>query len=161
MSRDLIYSKTIGDRTFIAEFGYRGVMISEKKPKILSSGATGRAEISNATLKYLDENACRMGTSSNRPGYHLCRYDDENVVDLSGLNEADLVDFATSFGVPLVHKDDYHYHSFTDAFVDSPCQIALKEWVKKHPKLAVRSNCTSFSGNAGTLKKISEWTKPK
>ncbi|GIC77162.1 hypothetical protein [Moritella sp. F3] len=159
MSRDLIYSKTVGNRTFIAEFGYRGVMISEKKPKILRSGATGRAEISNATLKYLDENACRMGTSRNRVGYHLCRYDDENVVDLSKLNEAEIVDFAACFGVPLVKKDDYHYHSFTDAFVDSPCHIALKEWVNKHPKLATRSNCTSFTGNARTLKEISEWVK--
>ena len=154
MSSDLIYSMSIGNRTFAAKYGYRGVMISEKKPKLLGSG---HAEVGNATLKYLDKDECRSGTSRNKAGYHLCRYDDENVVDLSELNKVEIVEFATSFGVPLAHKDDYNYHSCSDAFVDSPCHIALKEWVNKHPKLATRSNCTSSTGNARTLKEISEW----
>ncbi|WP_017190565.1 hypothetical protein [Vibrio harveyi] len=131
--RDVIYQCSIGGREFYAAAGYRGLMIFEKcRTPSLS------AEIGNALIAFLHtDNSPRR----NKRGYHLCRYDDENVIDLTELTEDEVKEFAKNFGLPVERDGEWFSGAELDYFVGSPCQSAVIEWVKKHPKLAKQPTC--------------------
>jgi hypothetical protein len=131
---DVIYQCQIADRTFYAEPGYRGLMIFEK-----SRHPSLSAEIGNAVIIFLHTDN-RPGRPNKR-GYHLCRYDDESVIDLTDLTEDEITLFAENFGLPIEREGEFFDGDYMDYFVDSPCQLAVIDWVKKHPKLATRETC--------------------
>lgn len=130
MKRDIVYECEIAGRQFYAESGNRGLMINERNPNSFY------AEIGNAIITFLHTDQ-GMGMRNKR-GYHLCRYDRENVIDLTELSDCELEQFASSFGVPLERDRNYYSGSRLRVFVGSPCHQAAIEWVKKHPRLARR-----------------------
>ncbi|MCQ1060760.1 hypothetical protein LRP52_40425 [Photobacterium sp. ZSDE20] len=127
---DLVYQCEVAGRRFEARIGYRGLMIFE------DSRGSHAAEIGNAIVVFLPTD---NGIGRNKRGFHLCRYDDEHKIDLTDLSPSELSKFIINFGIPIELEDECFIGNYMDYFVNSPCQLATKEWVKKHPRLAKRA----------------------
>ncbi len=128
--RDIVFQCKIQNRTFTAMVNYRGLTIFEP-----DNPRSHEAEIGNAIIAYLVPEHYHK----HKRGFHLCRYDDEQEIDLTEFSSDSLVAFAEQFGVPIQTENEWFTGCNLDYFVDSPCHKATQEWAAKHPKLAKRS----------------------
>ncbi|EGQ7973577.1 hypothetical protein I7Z51_002500 [Vibrio parahaemolyticus] len=130
--RDIVFQCEIQNRTFSAIVNYRGLSIFE-----LDNPLSHAAEIGNAIIAYLEPKPHHRF----KRGYHLCRYDDEQEIDLTQFSLNDIVVFAEQFGIPIEAENEWFTGAYLNYFVGSPCQRAAQEWVNKHPRLAKQSSC--------------------